>query len=187
MRRLLISGSLVLPLIAGCQTYPVSYDAPYSIPPVGTIIQLNQALTVLPGTSRSFIQYAKPQVYSAVNQRAPWCQFSLYEPPQALRTERTILPDQFTVVRSYQASDTVTSLPFVFSSSALESNFFNGSGPSSQTLSTVMKLKSEKQPHVVELKCAVFDDPFSYNYVSVSQIQRTLGDIVTLKFNRDGT
>jgi hypothetical protein len=45
-----------------------------------------------------------------------------------------------------------------------------------------MKLQSEKQPQLVELKCAVYADPVLSNFVSVNEIQKTLGDIATLRF-----
>jgi len=181
MIRLYSISWVALALLAGCQSslYSDFYDKPKSLPPIGSTIDLHQTLFVRPGFSRSFIQYGKAMDDRGVYQRQPWCQFYLYESQQALQTERTILPDQFTVTESYQWVNSTVSPPIKVASTSAFGHMFHHD-VSAQTLKTIIKLESDKQPHVIELQCAVFKEPYYYNYLSVRDIQKTLGEVVTL-------
>jgi len=184
MTRLFISLAISF-LISGCQTLsePVDFSHPKSKPPVGTIVQLNEKLTFQTGTSRSYIQHGKFKEFKGIEDREPWCMFYRYEPRAALKSERSVEPDNFTVTSSLQRAEMVSAKPFFISTfnmilpAMLESDNSN-----SATLTTTMKIKSDKQPEVVELRCGVFNESFSENYVSVNKILETLGNIVTLKF-----
>ncbi len=173
----------VLPLLVACQSIgkPIPYDSPRSVPPVESVFELHRSLIVSRGTSRTYIQFGAAKNYKAVNVHEPWCQFRLYEPREALKEERIIHPDRFRVVRSSQSAEWVAAYPIVLaSSSMLFPREFRHDDPGPQTLATIMKLQSDSQPHVFELQCAIFDDPRSNNFVSVKQIQQTLGGLVSL-------
>ncbi len=175
----------IIPFIAGCQSLnqPANFDSPRSKPAVGTSVQLNQTLTFLPGTSRTYIQNGQKQTFSGIDEREPWCQFYRYEPAAALQTIRTVQPDSFIVKHSSQKMELVELEPVKVAASMLIIPSMLDHDVNARTLSTIMKIRSYKQPEIVELKCAVFDDPFHGNFVSVSQIIKTLGSVVTLKFD----
>jgi len=174
MTRLLIFLAISI-LITGCQSLsePVDFSHPKSKPPVGTIVQLNETLIFEQGTSRAYIQNGKAKVFKEVDDRAPWCQF----------TERTAVPDSFTVTKSSQRMELVSAKPFpVLAANVIIPSMLESDGQNAVTLSTIMKIKSDKQPEIAEFKCAVFNDPFVENFVSVDEILKTLGNVVTLKF-----
>ena len=184
MTRLLIFLAISI-LITGCQSMsePVDFSHPKSKPAVGTIVQLNETLIFEQGTSRAYIQNGKAKVFKEVDDRAPWCQFSRYEPRAALETERTAVPDSFTVTKSSQRMELVSAKPFpVLAANVIIPSMLESDGQNAVTLSTIMKIKSDKQPEIAEFKCAVFNDPFVENFVSVDEILKTLGNVVTLKF-----
>jgi hypothetical protein len=171
---------LVIPLI-GCQTSngPIDRNSPAHIPPAGSIIELQQPLRVYPGYSRSFIQFGKAVKSNELNRRYPWCQFRLYEPPQALEAERNIQPDQFLVTQSNRRFEVVASTPQLLASSILWLNMLDDD-PSDQNLSSIMKIQSEKQPQVVEFKCSILTEPQIFNYLSINEMQQAIGDLITI-------
>ncbi len=181
--RILIIFALLLP--GGCQLLnsQVDFDSPNSKPPVGTILKLNQPLSFYPGSSRSYIQDGRAKTFKDIDERSPWCQFYRYEPPAALQTVRTVEPDSFRVISSTQSMELVGIHPELKFTAGLILPDMYDDDTHEKTLSTVMKVKSEKQPEIVEFKCAVFNDPFRQNFVSVHQIQQTLGEVVTMLFN----
>ena len=171
---------LIAPLLAGCQTPAFNYenpnDNPRRVPPEGSVVVLNQPLQFRVGSSRSYVQFGVAQT-GGVNIREPYCMFYLYEPSEALKQERTIQPDQFTVIKSFQASEFASVKPVVQAAVIRRS----GDGPSAQTLATTLRLKSELQPQVRDLKCSVFGEANLYDFVSINQIIETLGDVATLQ------
>ncbi len=169
-------------LLSGCQTYNTSIDrdSPSYTLPVGSIIELNQPINVYPGYSRSFIQFGKSLKSNELNRRYPWCQFRLYEPPEALETERSIQADTFLVTQSNRRFEMVASRTQLLASSKLWLNMLDDD-PSDQNLSSIMKIKSEKQPQVVEFKCSIFTEPQLYNYLSINEMQQALGDVITIR------
>lgn len=168
-------------VLSACQTYSttVDKDSPSYTPPVGSIIELNQPISVYPGYSRSFIQFGIAVKSREVNQRYPWCQFRLYEPPEALETERSIQPDDFLVTQSNRRFEIVASRPQLLATSILWLNMLDDA-PSDQNLSSIMKIQSEKQPRVVEFKCSILTEPQIYNHVTINEMQQALGEVVTI-------
>jgi len=180
--------SLLLPL-AGCQysnyVYETHNDEPWSVPPPGTVIALNQPITFQAGTSRSYIQAGKARTSAQVNRYEPWCQFYLYESKDAMKHERSIQPDEFVVQRAGQGIGFVMAQPINVAAVGIGVGvpYHTAIGEvGAQTLSTTMRIKSEKQPQVHELKCSTTDDALRHNFVSVNRIQATLGEIATLRF-----
>jgi len=185
----ILTLSLLLPL-AGCQysnyVYETPNDEPWSIPPRGTVVVLNQPIAFRPGTSRSYIQAGEARTSGEVNRYEPWCQFYLYESKDAMKHERSIQPDEFVVQRASQGIGFVMAQPVSVAAIAIGGGIgvpFHTAvdDVGSQTLSTTMRIKSEKQPQVRELQCSTTDDALRQNFVSINRIQATLGEVVTLR------
>lgn len=177
----LVPVVFIVAWIAGCQSVPRAHNAPKSLPSVGQTIVLHQSLTVQAGSTRVYMQDGKPLNFSHIDIYRPWCQFYLYEHPDDLKDKRTINPDIFSVIESYNLDEVFIAhrSTIVASSGWLLSDSSSGDvGP--RTLQSIMKLKSINQPQVTELKCVIFDDPVDNNYLSIRQMQLTLGDLVTL-------
>lgn len=179
----LLGCSLLLAL-AGCQSanyvYETPNDRPWSIPPKGTVVELLQPLVFSPGSSRAYIQDGEAKTIGGFDRFKPWCQFYLYEPQEAMKVSRTIQPDQFTIVRSGQGiSFALTNPVNVVSNSTSYLMASDNAGP--QILTTTMRLNSEKQPQVQDLKCSTTNGARRDNYVSVNQIRKTLGRYASLQ------
>jgi hypothetical protein len=185
---------LIIVLLAGCQgapplSYETPYDNPRNLPPPGTIIELNETLTFSPGKSRSNIQNGTALGSGRFDHYQPWCQFYLHESKDVMKTTRTIEPDRFTVVSSGRNVDHTSTKPVeltfvsvgvggpVYSRRLIDGEI------GAQSLKTTMRLRSENQPQVRELRCAISDDPWSYNFLSINQIIGALGDVATLKLS----
>ncbi len=180
--------ALLLPLSA-CQyenyVYETPYDEPWSVPTRGSIVELNQTLTFSPGSSRVYIQNGTVSNRRGIDDYRPWCQFYLYESKDELKHSRTIEPDRFTITRASQNVGYVQATPFDVAAVGIGAGFgsslmYARDEMGAQTLATTMRLKSEKQPQVHELICAVSDDVRRENFVSVNKIQATLGNVATL-------
>ena len=180
---------LILPL-TGCQSSSISYetpsDNPFNLLPPGTVIELNQTLTFSPGNSRSNIQNGKAIGQGRYDRFQPMCQFYLYESKEAMKVSRSIEPDSFTVIKSSQNIDYVLAEPIEV---AFVSIGFGGpryrhdpfdDDIGTRTMKTTMRLRSEKQPQVHELRCNRDDDPYLRNFVTINEMIKTLGEVATL-------
>ena len=176
----LFTQILAIFALMSCQTMKSSdpYDSPQSTIPTGSMIELLQTLDFVPGFSRAFIQSGQPRTYAEVDQRLPYCQFYRYEPPSALQTLRILQPDLFKVITSSQTMELGTTGVSIFAS--IGSNSRRNRDKDDYLLSSVLKLSSDLQPEIVELKCAVLDESDHWNFLSVNQIKATLGELVTI-------
>lgn len=143
----------------------------------GSSITLNQPLKFQVGYSRSFIQFGKPIRPADLRDRYPYCQFYRYEHPDELLYERSLQPDTFRVTKSYRAMD------YLQSGSTLKlfaSDLSSGGPPDDNVLANIIKIKSTKQPEIVELKCATLTEPSLSHFLTVTEIQKILGDVATI-------
>ena len=185
----LLSLGLLIPL-AGCQYdnyhYETPDDEPWRSPEKGTVVELKQSLTFVPGSSRTYIQDGvASNNYRGINHYRPWCQFYLYESKDEMKHTRTIEPDKFTVVKASQGIKYVQTAPITVAAIGVgfgfgASNLYAVDDIGAQTLATTMILTSETQPQVRELVCSTTDDARRDNFVSINKIKATLGDIATL-------
>ena len=173
----MLSSGLIL---LSCQStiYNDSFDSPQSKIPPASIIELHLSLSFTVGFSRSFIQFGQPVSLNNIDEREPYCQFIRYEPPAALETQRTVQPDDFIITHSTQTIENSLSgfsMKISIGSKGLGDR-------DDQTLSSILKLRSEKQAEIVKLKCSIFAQPDEWNYLSVNQIKGVLGHLATIKF-----
>ncbi len=177
MLKIFIPGLALL--LAGCQSTGLfkSDDSQPLLVPVGSSITLHQPLVFEIGYSRSFIQFGKPVRVAELRKRYPYCRFYRYEHPDEMQQERTLRPDTFRVSRSYRAMD----LPLTGGSGIIFGADAEGFGPpDDNTHNSILKLQSESQPEIVELRCAVLTEPSIGNYLTIAEIQQILGDTVSI-------
>jgi len=97
-----------------------------------------------------------------------------------MKKTRSIEPDRFTVISARQEVDYSLYKAIDVASIGIGFGGGFGEGTSVLPLMTIIKLHSEKQPQVHELRCSKTDEPYQFNYLSVDQISETLGGIATL-------
>ena len=183
MKKIIFPLLVMILTLTACQSIPRGYDSPQSLPPVGSIIELNQPLTVPSNSTRVYIQDGSTRNFDNVDIHYPSCHFFLHQHPRDLDRPRTIQADRFTIIESYTWEEVFLASNKV--SASMTVSMADGDGTATQwNLSTIMKLQSEKQPQVVRLKCSIFDYPDHFNYLSVEQIIKALGNIATLHLNK---
>lgn len=167
--------SLAILAISSCAaTSTPNYSSPYTKPRVGTIIQLNQELSVRNGV-RIYLQDGFQLSWIELEKQEPYCQFYVLRASDELRQPLSIEPDTFVVEDVFRRKDSVAveGIQVAFEGSEVGGN----NGSSQRTMSTYMELSSEKQPNVKRLICSRWEDPALRYHVSVEQIVQSLGDI----------
>lgn len=183
---LTLTLSLLLSALSACASSPsgVTDSSLYGVP-VGSIIKLNQALTVPRGKVRAGVQYGKPSV--SVNQYEPYCEFHV----NTILESNAILPAgdyRVTKVRRFEfpiAGDQKNGGNMVASSSeATAWAVVSVISPARDWLyTTSLYLESEAYPDIRMLQCGnAF--PAGYmmdHHVTLDEFEMTVGDIIMIQ------
>lgn len=190
LRKNSITGILLL--ISSCATGPYPVTSPYFQIPIGSYIELNQALTVTPNRGRVYLQYGKVVTEKEKDNYQPHCWFLSWK---VLETPQTINPDVFTVMRSQKDEEIVRNLSNIkLASNTIETspgiettigkgrntNRIDDSAPLAVIYTTQIHIHSEKQADIRLLECSHWDDPNSGDHLTVDQMQQALGKIATI-------
>lgn len=168
---------IVVP-IGGCQSYSQpSPDSWLSRPAIGSTIVLHENLEVPLGLSRVYMQLGEVRSRKDVNEYKPYCYFYLRRPREELDNPMVITADEFTIQNVYRrrVAVRITQRQFAF----VVTGMFDA-GNSQHTMATYSEIYSPNQPQITRLVCAVWDDPFEYNHVSLAQTKTSLGNIATI-------
>ncbi len=141
----------------------------------GDEVVLNQSIQVKSG-ARIYLQFGQVSTRAALQHREPFCYFFAYRDPSVIDTGLTIHPDRFTVTRVHRRIEySQGRRDFVqYATTRLMDD-------SAENLMTRIQMTSKAQLHIRELKCGIFAVPLERNYLSLAEIQATLGDLVSLK------
>lgn len=166
----------LLVLLAGCAAMS---DGSAPSADRGELV-LHRALTI--PAHRGWVYIQGGQVYDttgyisfqAVDQYYTHCRLELR---QASDRSVTIQPGSFRIVNVRHGEELVRRDGLMVA--ALELRLASAAGPA--IASTTFELHSDDQPQVARLRCAHWEDPWSATPPGVGQIQRTLGEIMTLQ------
>ena len=156
-------------VLSGCVS---TSGAPTFMLPVGSKVQVIQELSAVSGT-RVSIQYGRVMPRKQITLVDPHCQFYLYRSQVEMRDPVVIRPGAFTVKRTFQRREYAWA-------EGLQLAFFTGDGDPTRHPTTVMELSSDQQPEVKDLRCAVWGTTYIEGYLTIDQMQATLGDLVKL-------
>lgn len=170
MHRLL---ALILLLALGACTLTPARDeaSPFYLPPVGSRLILNQALTIPAEMVGVFIQNGRTVDNRGVDQYYPHCRLEVHERRE---TAQTVNPDDFRVRRARRDVQIVSNLragPLVHV----------GTGPSFFIYRTILDLESPHQPSVRTLICQYWGHPALDEHLSVGDMRRALGEVMRLE------
>ncbi len=169
--------------IAGCGQMIVIDPDPNSrhyMPPVGTVVRVNENLMVPPGWARVFLQRGEAVSYSHMDLYHPSCNFELYtvdERPQLIE------PGSFAIVHVARRDEEVAGFrPVHFASRWLAADSGMHSGGPSMIMRTVrMKLESKDQPGMYMMTCrGGLDNPPDAREISINEMRMALGDKATI-------
>lgn len=168
--------SLALFLLLSACAMPVvdRFDyPPYKIP-VGSVLVLNQAITIPAGHTRAIIQHGKVVTRKQSDQYYPYCEFEVLTLKD---TDQVVNPDRFIVHKFSRQRDT-SSQTVMFASLSMF-----GFDPPLIAYNTILYLSSQKQPDVYRISCMYWTDDSLDNFLTVNQLKKTLGNLFTLQID----
>jgi len=164
--------------LAGCARFVVHNPAsPYSVVPVGSVLELHQDVTIPAGETRAYFQ--RGAQVSSTDEYVPQCQLEVRD---RLQKPQTVHPGRFVVTRLQRDVRSVayrSGFRFV----RVDSDDDSG-GPSMEMIAWKLYLHSNAQPKVMWLLCGgAFDDPFWAKPPSVDDIRQALGKIASIEIH----
>ena len=169
---------VLLPLLA-CQTQSYAENSPYFRIPVGSTVEVRQALTIPANTARVYIQYGKTTQYQKLDQYEANCWVLSWK---LVPENQTIKPGNFIVTRLRELEDLVrykNDMQFVRIKNSPYQNM-NG-GVTAVEYKTELTIHSSEQPDIRKLVCNHWEDPSDARHLSLAEIRTTLGDLITIK------
>jgi hypothetical protein len=178
-----IACAAIAAVLSGCQTSSHIGDenSPFYVVPAGSRLLLQQELQIPPNSLAAYIQNGRVMQNSEVQHYYPFCKFELN---QISATARTVQPDEIVVTKGSQQrlkGATALAAPVMLARRGLHmSSLDNDDRTTMESFTTRMDLRSEKQPDIFRLSCAVWDDSGIGKHVSIANIRQTLSGVFTL-------
>ena len=162
----------VLPLwllLAACRILEDADEARADRIPMGTLLDLHHDLTIPPDQAGVFIQG------TPIGDRDRYDAVCRLEVRSVALTPRTVRADRFTVVRVARDWER-----FSQRETGLRRVRFDPDGPALLRLSTVLYLRSDRQPEVFRLVCSHLQDSAQNpRHLTAAEIRTTLAPVVT--------
>ena len=154
-------------LLTGCAP---TGGSPTFLPPAGTEVQVNQELNARSG-ARLHVQNGEVLERRDVDVLYPYCVFRVTRSSTPLVIQR----GTFTVTTSYRRLDYAWAEGLLLASDTL----LLTSG-SNRSMDTIMELSSDTQPEVSVLVCQRWGDRRLDGFLTIPEMQGTLGGLVTM-------
>lgn len=167
--------------LTGCADAPLTKSNPglYSVPN-GTILRLNEPLTIPSRKARTGIQFGKPT--RGVDKWQPYCEVVVNTISDK---QATIVPGDYRVTKTRRAQ-----IPYAGTTpnggnmiaSAAETGFTVAQAPSYAWLyRTTVSLESSDYPDIRQIECgAVFGTGYEARHITVREFETTVGNVITL-------
>jgi hypothetical protein len=147
--------------------YPVG---PTPLPVLSTVT-LHQPIQIRAERASEYIQDSEVRPYNTISEYYPHCIFELRT---VADTTRTVSPETF-MVTGIRRDRFMAGFRRLMVAD-------NGGGDYNPVMSTtVISLHSDRQPDVFRLSCKQLDEPYLARHVSLEQMRKTLGDLLTLE------
>ncbi len=173
MRR--VAGLVLALLLAACQTtaYQGDENSPYFTVPAGARLVLHRELVIPADRVDVYLQGGRVLGYAEVNPHHPFCTLDVR---RRLDVPQTVAPDEFAVTKATQDIRYTRRAPGAVLAS-------DGS-PSFEVYSTILALRSERQPHVTRLTCTQWQYPPLQRHVTIHEMRQALGTLFTLRLGK---
>ena len=176
---------LFVALLVACQTavYEGNENSPVYPVPAGSTLTRTRGLTIPAEQVAVFLQGGEVVASGGINQYYPHCKFELL---RRLDKAQTVQPDSFEITKVVQEighSVGLDGLQLAGVSIGIGIRAGadgDGDGASLQTYSTRMTLRSARQPEVFRLSCGQAALPHEGQHVSISEMRKALGNVLTL-------
>lgn len=135
----------------------------------GSILELTQAVKIPAYTASIMIQSGTIQSDSSIDQYYPNCRLEMKRP---VDTIRQLVPGPFVITKVVTETEFAQRLPVMVASiSTIYASMYD------QVYSTIIYLKSKKNPGIELLACEYWRDPSFATHLSMKQIKTTLDGI----------
>lgn len=175
--------AILAALLAACQTtaYEGNENSPFYLIPVGSTVTLTRNLTIPANQVAVFLQGGDVVASGGTNQYYPHCKFELR---RRLDTAQTVQADSFEITKvTQEIGHSVTLDDLQLAGVSIGIGIHAGAdsdGASLQTYSTRMTLRSARQPEVFRLSCGLAALPHEGQHVSINEMRKALGNVLTL-------
>lgn len=170
----------MLAVLTACSVNNVKDEdsAFYSVP-VGSLLVLNQDVTIRGEQVAIYVQNGEIKRYKDVNKYSPNCKFEIYTMSEQ---PRSVQADTFEIIKvvddiessSLQNNSLLAALDNTVASGLLDqSQMFN--------YATYMYLSSVTQKDVYRMICQHWEDIIDDRFLSITQMRDAMGDVFTLK------
>jgi hypothetical protein len=169
--------------LSACQSWDTrNPDSPYYHIPAGSTLILNKDITIPPGKAAVYIQNGQIVTSSGqVRGYDPSCTLemrAIKDVPQPVKADQFVIFKVREETRLARANSIL--LARNFHTRIAGNNIDDGPGQKQHT--TLLDLRSERQPEVFRLTCQRWDDrSYESTPVTVSEIRKALSDVFTLK------
>ncbi len=160
--------------LSACQSVDTrNENSPYSQIPAGATLILNKNIDIPADKAAVYIQNGQLLFASGqIHEYDPHCKLEM----RAIKgTPQPVKADRFTVTRVRQES------VFGMAESIQLADAGGSPSPAQEMYSTLLDLRSDRQPEVFRLTCQRWEDRYRALPLSVAQIRGTLSDLFTLK------
>jgi hypothetical protein len=172
--------------LSACQSWDTrNADSLYYRIPAGSTLTLSKDLNIPAGNAAVYIQNG--QIAASSGQMRGYDAHCILEMRAIKDVAQPVKADQFVILKVAQETRLARAdfiLLAMNSHNTMIAGKNNDGGPSQKLHSTLLDLRSERQPEVFRLTCQRWDDR-SYNAtpLTVSEIRKTLSDVFTLKLS----
>jgi len=161
---------LLLLFLVACRWLDGAGEAGADRIPMGTLLDLHRDLTIPPDQAGVFIQG------TPIGDRDRYDAVCRLEVRSVALTPRTVRADRFTVVRVAREWER-----FSQRETGLRRVRFDPDGPALLRFSTVLYLRSDRQPEVFRLVCSHLQDSAQNpRHLTAAELRTTLAPVVTL-------
>jgi len=171
---------LTLSLISACSATNEKSEPPaHRVLMPGMTLKLQDTLTIPPHQARVYIQFGEVIQKLEVDQYRPSCNLLSFD---VLDSEQSIAPDQFVIARIRNNSELLQSSRYMLASlmNASLIDLHNNISPMAEVFTVLLDIESKINPRIMRLECEAWRKPNSFDFLTLADIQRTLGDIIVL-------
>ena len=155
LKRLLLALPLLFTSCHGREE--TDENSPYFVIPAGSRLVLHQAVTIPAFSAGVYLQGGSWMPWAQISRYHPHCKLELQQP---LDSAQTVAPDEFVITRAGEEVETQEGL---------------------EVRARVLELRSERQPRVRRLSCAIWQTAAGGQPVSGRELRQALGEIFTLE------
>lgn len=183
MKRLVtwILAAFLAATAGGCAGVPQGEEVSWFEAVPGDSLTLHREIVVPSYTARAYIQNGRVEPFPEINRYHPHCTLETWA---VKGVERTVKPDVFAIEKVRRGINQGVDRGGL---KKVRMRFADDGGASPELWATEFFLRSKAQPDVYRLTCQHLEDPSMLpHYLTLREIRRTLGGLMTLKLAAGG-